>query len=77
MARWDPIRVATLLEEFGMVMYEEGSSRRNYAETVNSAPTIPVLEFISGRPMEAFNDLGRSLAGESSPSHAGACSSPW
>ena len=35
MARWDPIQVVALLEEFGRVMYEKGSSQRNYAETLN------------------------------------------
>ena len=35
LARWDPIQVATLLEEYGRVLYEQGAPRRQYAETIN------------------------------------------
>ena len=35
LARWDPIQVATLLEEYGRVCYEDGTPRRSYAETIN------------------------------------------
>lgn len=35
-ARTSPVTVIELLEEFGKVLYEQGASRRNYAETINS-----------------------------------------
>lgn len=35
LARQDPIWATELLEEYGMVLYEQGSSRRNFAETIN------------------------------------------
>ena len=34
-ASWDPIRLATQLEEYERVLYEQGAPRRNYAETIN------------------------------------------
>ncbi|CAE7264968.1 Tnni3k [Symbiodinium natans] len=34
--RADPIRVAMMVEEYGRVLYEQGSSRKNYAETLNA-----------------------------------------
>ena len=35
LARKDPIEVSIRLEEYGRVLYEQGETRRNYAETVN------------------------------------------
>ena len=34
-ARWDPIQLATQLEEYWPVLYELGAPWRNYAETIN------------------------------------------
>ena len=53
----DPVQVAILLEEYGRVMYEHEGARRNYAETINFGPEIPIPENISGWALVALDDL--------------------
>ena len=50
LARWDPIQLATVLEEYGRVLYEQGAAKRNYAKTINAIlQRFPyVKSFLSG-----------------------------
>eukprot|EP00435_Cladocopium_sp_Y103_P060681 s641_g22.t1 len=53
LARSSPITMSEMLGEFGRMMYEQGSSRRNYAETINAVvQDFPFLRQVMNGPWQ-------------------------
>ena len=65
-AQRDPVQLALLLEEYGRTLYEQGATRRDYAETIN----VLVHSLSQRVSWRALNHMGNIVARESSSSHA-------